>query len=171
MTDRRTDDDSIYRASIASRGKNERKYVSFVLLLHVRQWTALVICVSDGYRLQRHCWLLLFSEVDECVSNPCQFNGRCIDALKHYTCLCTERRTGNNCQYGHHTPRHTIRYAIFNAKSWLVASLSCVHTGWGAARCSASPQRAARTNSNLDIAHRACDQSCIRHDKWLAITS
>jgi len=44
--------------------------------------------------------MFVLLEVDECASNPCQFGGRCVDSLQHYTCLCTERRTGNNCQYG-----------------------------------------------------------------------
>jgi len=39
-------------------------------------------------------------EVNECATNPCRFGGRCFDHLRHYTCQCSERRTGRNCEYG-----------------------------------------------------------------------
>ena len=34
--------------------------------------------------------LLIIShlDIDECLSNPCQHNGRCIDGVSGYTCKC-----------------------------------------------------------------------------------
>ena len=46
-------------------------------------------------------WIVFFvTDVNECVSNPCQYNGTCRDNLGYYTCRCPEYRTGNVCQYG-----------------------------------------------------------------------
>ena len=41
---------------------------------------------------------LLFSEVDECESNPCRFGGQCVNGLGQYLCLCTDRYSGTNCE-------------------------------------------------------------------------
>ena len=42
----------------------------------------------------------LFVEVIECISNPCENNGTCIDRVNIYTCKCTAGYTGNNCETG-----------------------------------------------------------------------
>uniref|UniRef100_A0A8P4KTZ8 Protein eyes shut homolog n=1 Tax=Dicentrarchus labrax TaxID=13489 RepID=A0A8P4KTZ8_DICLA len=36
--------------------------------------------------------------IDECVSNPCQNSGRCIDAPDRYDCLCPDGFTGLHCE-------------------------------------------------------------------------
>jgi len=45
---------------------------------------------GDGYR---HC-----TEIDECASNPCRYNGTCIDELNRFDCVCIESRAGPRCE-------------------------------------------------------------------------
>ena len=35
--------------------------------------------------------------IDECVENPCEFGGTCVDGVNQYTCNCTLDRMGQNC--------------------------------------------------------------------------
>ena len=42
--------------------------------------------------------LFMFVEVNECQSNPCLNGGTCVDGLKSYRCICSERYTGDNCE-------------------------------------------------------------------------
>jgi len=37
-------------------------------------------------------------DMDECDSNPCKHNGKCIDGKKSYTCECQEGWNGDNCE-------------------------------------------------------------------------
>ncbi|XP_069744223.1 fibulin-7 [Narcine bancroftii] len=39
------------------------------------------------------------TEINECVSNPCQNGGSCVDAVNHYTCSCPNNWTGSLCEY------------------------------------------------------------------------
>ncbi len=41
-------------------------------------------------------YFFLFSEINECVSNPC-INGDCVDGINLYACNCNEGWTGYNC--------------------------------------------------------------------------
>lgn len=45
-------------------------------------------------------WTLFVSDIDECVSQPCQNNGTCIDLINGYTCTCTDGFSGINCTNG-----------------------------------------------------------------------
>ena len=50
-----------------------------------------------------HLWNFVtnFStEIDECLSSPCQNNGSCRDHLNGYSCLCQTGFTGRNCESG-----------------------------------------------------------------------
>lgn len=38
------------------------------------------------------------TNIDECESNPCQFNGTCIDGINGYNCSCIPGITGDNCE-------------------------------------------------------------------------
>lgn len=39
-------------------------------------------------------------DVDECVSQPCQNNGSCIDLINGYQCNCTNMFNGMTCTDG-----------------------------------------------------------------------
>lgn len=38
------------------------------------------------------------TNIDECVSNPCVFNGTCLDGINNFTCNCTENYVGDVCE-------------------------------------------------------------------------
>ncbi|XP_078605644.1 uncharacterized protein LOC144878662 isoform X11 [Branchiostoma floridae x Branchiostoma japonicum] len=37
-------------------------------------------------------------DTDACVSHPCENGGICVDEIQNYTCICTDRYTGRNCE-------------------------------------------------------------------------
>ena len=39
--------------------------------------------------------MIIFSEIDKCLSNPCQTNAHCINTAEHYICECDEGFTGS----------------------------------------------------------------------------
>ena len=43
-----------------------------------------------------HC--LKFLDDDDCESNPCENDGKCVDGVASYTCECVEGFTGFNCE-------------------------------------------------------------------------
>ena len=42
--------------------------------------------------------VFIFTDIDECASNPCQNGGVCIDGINGYTCNCAPGYTGVNCE-------------------------------------------------------------------------
>ena len=44
--------------------------------------------------------LLFNSDIDECLSSPCQNGGTCTDDVNGYTCVCDAGYTGTNCKTG-----------------------------------------------------------------------
>ena len=41
---------------------------------------------------------LNFPDIDECISQPCQSNGTCVDEIDDYTCECVDGFRGKNCE-------------------------------------------------------------------------
>ncbi|XP_078398784.1 fibulin-7 [Cetorhinus maximus] len=56
------------------------------------------------------------TEMNECVSNPCQNGGICVDAVNQYTCSCPNSWTGRHCHY----PVQTAPVAV----EWSASALS-----------------------------------------------
>ena len=50
------------------------------------------------YLLKQLC--SYFTDINECESNPCQFNGICTDHPDKYTCVCQAGRHGISCEFG-----------------------------------------------------------------------
>ena len=44
--------------------------------------------------------VLVFPDIDECHSNPCAYNGTCIDGVNSFNCSCVEGYTGLGCETG-----------------------------------------------------------------------
>ena len=43
---------------------------------------------------------ILYSDIDDCASSPCQNGGTCVDDINSYTCNCDVGYTGENCEKG-----------------------------------------------------------------------
>ncbi len=43
---------------------------------------------------------ILFSDINECASNPCQNGGVCMDGINRYVCQCPPGFGGPNCDVG-----------------------------------------------------------------------
>lgn len=39
-------------------------------------------------------------EINECASNPCNFNGTCVDKFRGYNCSCPDGYYGDHCEKG-----------------------------------------------------------------------
>ncbi|MCB4762255.1 MAG: calcium-binding EGF-like domain-containing protein [Sulfurovum sp.] len=50
----------------------------------------------------------LFTDIDECVSAPCQNGGTCTDQVNGYLCQCAPGYSGLHCQTGKMTV--TLKY-------------------------------------------------------------
>ena len=59
----------------------------------------MILCIRSSY-CSNSMYLLaaLFSDIDDCLENPCQNGGQCEDKVNHYVCSCQPGWTGNNCQ-------------------------------------------------------------------------
>lgn len=73
-----------------------------VFLFPLFLWShAYVSCVLPFFleNLLSACPQILFSEINECESNPCSNGGTCMDGENSYTCNCGETGfTGVNCE-------------------------------------------------------------------------
>ena len=68
--------------------KQSRPFYALQVFL-ARQQTSLI------YFVELIKFMLTFSEIDECISNPCDTNAECKDAINSYTCKCKEGFTGD----------------------------------------------------------------------------
>ena len=41
--------------------------------------------------------ICIFSDIDDCVSSPCQNGGACVDGVNSFTCNCKPGYTGPTC--------------------------------------------------------------------------
>ena len=42
----------------------------------------------------------LFTDINECASNPCSNGGSCDDGINQYTCQCVPGYAGSQCEMG-----------------------------------------------------------------------
>lgn len=64
----------------------------------------LVLC-NKGYKMARYIYNInlfdeinLFEDINDCISNLCQHQSKCIDHRNGYTCSCTAGYTGEYCE-------------------------------------------------------------------------
>ena len=43
---------------------------------------------------------LHFSDIDECLADPCQNGGVCVDGVNEYSCDCLDGYSGVHCETG-----------------------------------------------------------------------
>ena len=54
---------------------------------------------ASAYLVQLY-WTLFASDIDECLSQPCQNNGTCSNNVDHFICHCHSGSVGYMCQVG-----------------------------------------------------------------------
>lgn len=56
--------------------------------------------IHFGYKKVNKCItrILLYAEVNECASNPCQNGGSCSDFVGRYSCSCVQGYSGYSCE-------------------------------------------------------------------------
>ena len=47
--------------------------------------------------------VMIFLDIDECATIPCQNGGSCTDQVNGYTCNCVDGYYGNDCETGNNT--------------------------------------------------------------------
>ena len=52
--------------------------------------TVICLCIYPGTRCE--------TDIDECLSDPCHYNGTCTDRVNGYNCSCIPGVTGLNCE-------------------------------------------------------------------------
>lgn len=91
---------------------NEVKSVKHLYLTHS------IMNSKQDTLLAKYYVVVFLLDVDDCLNNPCQNGGTCVDKADSHTCLCVAGWTGQNC---------TIGYKITNiANSQCVSLVSCI---------------------------------------------
>ena len=62
---------------------------------------------------------VLYSDIDECASNPCQNGGTCADDVNRYDCTCEAGYTGADCETSRSTYNNELLCTLFlNQIDW-----------------------------------------------------
>ena len=43
-------------------------------------------------------WFICYQDIDDCLENPCNNNGSCVDGIASYNCECLAGFTGADCE-------------------------------------------------------------------------
>ena len=64
---------------------------------------------------------VLYSDIDECASNPCQNGGTCADDVNRYDCTCEAGYTGADCETSRSTYNNYLLTTVqhFFKSNWL----------------------------------------------------
>lgn len=46
--------------------------------------------------------ILYYTDINECLSQPCANGGTCRELIDEYNCMCSTGYTGINCETGNH---------------------------------------------------------------------
>ena len=68
----------------------------------------------------------MFSDVDDCVPNPCENGGTCTDGINIFTCACMTGYSGKNCQTSKYLDLHRYHYHNLKIKHVHVHSIHAV---------------------------------------------
>ena len=42
--------------------------------------------------------MVCYQDIDDCIENPCNNNGSCVDGIASYNCVCLPGFTGADCE-------------------------------------------------------------------------
>ena len=63
---------------------------------------------------------IIFLDIDDCESGPCQNVGTCIDGVNSYTCTCNPGYTGHDCETGRITHILRVQKLYFILKKYAI---------------------------------------------------
>jgi hypothetical protein len=70
------------------------------IVRQVRAGSQLCVVQQENKYLVLLTVSIFISDVDECLRNPCMYNGTCLNTRGSYMCTCPRERTGKNCMDG-----------------------------------------------------------------------
>ena len=59
-----------------------------------------------------------FTDIDDCVSNQCMFNGTCVDGVADYTCDCVDGFRGKHCEES----KYKYKFRLIKWSDYLLSS-------------------------------------------------
>ena len=81
-------------------------------ILVAQSWMTVCQCFANNSNCSNHYFIvkvrvlnllfrhIIYSELDECASNPCKNGGRCEDGIDSFACVCGLGFTGELCETG-----------------------------------------------------------------------
>jgi len=74
------------------------KIKTYLRYLYINKSNGIFVVIVAAMHAHMYCDVV--SDIDECVSAPCQNGGQCYNELNQYSCTCEPGFVGTNCEKG-----------------------------------------------------------------------